>query len=188
MTGPTLRRGIRESKRFAINQDGSVTLEVTLRPAAGAAPTGKVSVWSTTAVHPGAILAVPAGMARADTEAFGSAWRAAATSRDGFQIVDMGKIGESGKLFHTSVPVIASWWRGNWFVRVGDMAEPEQSAEDAAIEVYVARDSGIVELELIGPYRPVTPGGANRWRETWWVLPSKAPDPSVLKRFLPGPG
>ena len=185
LMGPCTWRNTRERKRFTVDTDESVGLDIALLPVGGREPDGELSIWSTTAVPPGAILAVPKGKTRAAKDALAAAWRAAATDDGPWQLVDTGKIAQAGKVFIDGPPVVAAWWKGQWFVRVGsDGPAARRSPENAVLEIYVARDAGIIELEMIAPLRPVDAAGGNRWSETWRIIPAKAPTVADLADAL----
>ena len=182
MVGPRMRRNFHERKEVRLDDDGTLFLSVTLVP--DGKTEGKVSIWSTTAVTRGAIVAIPKGTVRSDNEEFAVAWKAAARESGAWQVVDTEKLAVAGKAFLDAAPVIASWRRGWWFARIGSDATSPRSGQDAVIEVFVARDEGVIELELIGPYREVTPDGRNTWSETWRLIQSDEPTTDALDKLL----
>ncbi len=184
--GPPLRRHIREQKTLTVCADGSAVVAITLLPAGppGPRPAGKISAWHTTAAAPGTILAVPEGTVRFDNEQLAAAWKAHAVRHGPWRVLDTAKVAAKGKLFLNAPPIIAAWRKGQWFVRIGSDGRSARAADDAVIEIYLARDDGIIELEMIGPYRAVTADGANRWTETWRVVPAKTPTLDPIKAWL----
>jgi hypothetical protein len=185
LLGPVARNGVRERKIWSIDNQGAVHLNVTLLPALipGKAP-DRVSIWSTTTARRGSILAVPEGPMRSDKREAVDAWKKAANTIDGWQVLNI-ETPLGGKMFIDGPPVIAVWREKHWFVRSGWRKSSPLSPDDAQIEICLDPHMDMFELEMIGPYLPVGASGGNCWRETWRVIPSPTPDVSVLPAWAP---
>ncbi len=181
--GPVLHRGVHEEKRYALNEDGTMTLEVKL--ISEAAPGESFSIWSTTAGRPGSVIAVPAGEVRFSDEKFKAAWEAASEQKGPWVLIDTRKMNARGKAFIDAAPVVGVWNKGQWFIRCGNDSEGPRHPDDTPIEIYIMTRMPKIEIELLGPYLPSDRAGTNAWSETWTIVKSKEPSIDALAPFAP---
>jgi hypothetical protein len=65
----------------------------------------------------------------------------------------------------------------------------ELPPDEGDAEIYLDNDLDYLELEAVGPYRTVPPGGTFRWESRWYVRPvparlAVAPGSEALRRFV----
>jgi hypothetical protein len=106
---------------------------------------------------------------------------------------DPGLHGRRGKVFiQPAAGWIAGFRAGQAFLIRFDHQPPERiHPEQGQVELYMdwrpdAADTGMLELEVHGPYTTLAPGAAVRAREEWTVLPYPGQDtPQAQAAFLP---
>ncbi len=182
---PKMRLDMREDKTVSLDADGTLRLTVTLLPTGPKPP--HAAGWCLMAVPYGCIVAVPKGKPRSNHDGLIPEFKAASTEHDGWILTDTNKIKGVGKVFIDVAPVVAVWNKGYWFVRAGTAAGAARPPGESAVELYFAPSNQLVEVELVGPHRPVLPDGSNRWDESWHLIKAKSPSIEPLNRFLPKP-
>ncbi|MHC4295423.1 MAG: DUF4380 domain-containing protein, partial [Planctomycetota bacterium] len=181
--GPVLRRGMHEEKRYLLNSDDSMTLNVALVP--DRPPCGSFSIWSITTADLGSVIAVPGRATRFSKAEFGAAWAAASRQVGPWLLVDTGKMDARGKAFVEGAAVVGVWSRGQWFVRVGSDHTAPRHEDDTPVEIYISTRRPKIEIELIAPYLPADTPGQNTWSETWYILKADKPSTEILPPFIP---
>lgn len=94
---------------------------------------------------------------------------------------------DSFKAFIPGKPVIATWNKGYWLLRVGEQIDDSGKlwqAGEAQIEIYVNYGLKIFEAELCGPLVDLQPGGSTEFVERWYVIKSDTMDFRVLDKIL----
>jgi len=171
--GPPSPAGICERQHWRLLEDGSLQVQIALL--AETSGDRQASAWSTSTTPPGSIIAVPRGPIRFDPAAFEQAWRAASRIEGDWIFVDTARVTASGKAFVDAPPIVAAWHDRQWLVRVGEDPDAPRHPHDTPVEIYISPQ--IIELELIGPYRPVKPGAGHAWSQRWFIIPSDEPSP-----------
>ncbi|MFG0253374.1 MAG: DUF4380 domain-containing protein [Phycisphaerales bacterium JB038] len=182
---PIMRNGLREYVTFTMV--GSNLVEVVRElENVGEQPT-QASIWSITAVEPGATVALRQDAvghlwseASHEAEAFRSLLTpddehfrfstAAATNRDGV------------KVYFDAEAYLAVHKQGWWFVRDGLSRDHGSLKEvgEAPIALYLHPELEIFEAELYGPLREIAPGERLDYTEYWLLQASYPPDCAVL--------
>ncbi|TVR50139.1 MAG: DUF4380 domain-containing protein [Puniceicoccaceae bacterium] len=182
--------GVRLTKTYELRLDGSVHLDATIENIREEPVSW--GVWSNTRVPVSAHVFVPI---RENTRF----WREFSTSSPGrvrawdYEVVDgfwipatrelpAGLEGQVGKSYlEAEDGVIAAFIEGDLFLKtaVEPTAPGAAAPRQAAIEIYShlrANGDALLELEMHGPYRTLTPGELNRFAETWRIVPYPGPE------------
>lgn len=190
--GPPTRSGLIEQKWIELAPDrAAVVLDQRLHNPTGEGIVG--GVWVTTAVEPGAVIAVRNGSSDqfriAGGDAANALWARATTSNDGWLLfhtdgVDCSDLGtDSFKFFSHGLSTIAIWTDGCWLLRqgIGESGDATLTQNgEAPVEIYMNFGLQLFEAELLGPIATIPPGGTAQHIERWTVVPAPEPDTSIL--------
>ncbi|MFW5652793.1 MAG: DUF4380 domain-containing protein [Planctomycetota bacterium] len=192
--GPTTLLGLRHMKTYELLPYGILSIVHRLQNENAVTTSG--SIWSNTAVPPGAVIAVPKpaeGDLRfdRDDEIAQPLWDAITEEVGNWVIIRTddeaaaaaAEFGGEVKIFITAPTQIAVGHDGYWLVRRGypwDETNSLAVVNEAPIEVYLNFGLELFEAELLGPHVDIAPGEATEFQEAWFLMDLQQGDPREI--------
>jgi len=204
ITGPETRDHLIESTTITIVDSSTITIRHILKNTG--TKTIQRAVWSTTAIPPGATIAVnktsdnlfdsTQKFFRLDNQNSKPLWnQVARTTSEWFTIKTTlpdpteKPSPDSFKVFFDRVNAtqIAYWSRGYWLLRTAeppDIFRSLQTVGESSVEIYANFGLQLFEAELLSPLQPIAPQKQIAFEETWKIIPSKTPNLETLTPYL----